>query len=90
VWLAPFDFGIMQRVDVQFRPATEDPGFLEIKIRLVREAGEANAWRRMNKTFINQLRKQLLVWRSLDEVAQGRYEGVLDAEQKDKDVGLEL
>jgi len=90
VWLAPFDFGIMQRVDVQFRPATEDPGFLEIKIRLVREAGEANAWRRMNKTFINQLRKQLLVWRSLDEVAQGRYEGVLDAEQKDKNVGLEL
>ncbi|NVM24837.1 MAG: ABC transporter permease, partial [Desulfobacterales bacterium] len=90
VWLAPFDFGIMQTVDVQFRPATEDPGFLEIKIRLVREAGEANAWRRMNKAFINQLRKQFLVWRSLDEVSQGGYERVLDAEQKDKDVGLEL
>lgn len=90
VWLAPFDFGIMQRVDVQFRPATEDPQFLEIKVLLVREAGEANAWRRINKAFINQLRKQLLMWRSLDEVARVRYEQALDAAQKGKEVNLDL
>lgn len=90
VWLAPFDFGIMQRVDVQFSPATEDPEFLEIKALLVREAGEANAWRRINKAFINQLRKQLLMWRSLDEVARARYEQALDAAQKGKEVDLDL
>jgi hypothetical protein len=78
VWLAPFDFGIMQRVDVRFYPSIEDPSFLEITVRLVREAGEANAWRRINKAFLNQLRKQLLIWRSLDEEAQSRYIKVLD------------
>ena len=88
VWLAPFDFGIMQGVDVQFCPA-EDPGFLEIKIRLIREAGEANAWRRINKGFLNEMRKQLLVWRSLDEVAQDRYERALDATLKEKGVATE-
>lgn len=89
VWLAPFDFGIMQGVDVIFCPAAEDPGFLEIKIRLVREAGEANAWRRINKGFLNQLRKQLLVWRSLDEVAQDRYKRVLEATLQEKGVATE-
>ena len=84
VWLAPFDFGIMQAVVVQFHPALEDPSFLEIKIRLVREAGEANAWRRINKAFLNQLRKQLLVWRSLDEEAQENYKKIMDAAEKDK------
>lgn len=89
VWLAPFDFGIMQGVDVQFCPAAEDPGFLEIKIRLVREAGEANAWRRINKGFLNELRKQLLVWRSLDEIAQDHYERALDVTLKEKGVATE-
>ncbi len=89
VWLAPFDFGIMQGVDVQFCPAAEDPGFLEIKIRLVREAGEANAWRRINKGFLNELRKQLLVWRSLDEIAQDHYERALDLTLKEKGVATE-
>ena len=78
VWLAPFDFGIMQWVDVQLCPATEESGFLEIKMRMVREAGEANAWLRINKKFIHKLRKQLLLWRSLDEESQDRYERLLD------------
>ncbi len=79
----------MQGVDVQFCPAAEDPGFLEIKIRLVREAGEANAWRRINKGFLNELRKQLLVWRSLDEIAQDHYERALDLTLKEKGVATE-
>jgi hypothetical protein len=78
VWLAPFDFGIMQAVDTEFAPSLSDHGYLEIKVRLERRAGEANAWRRINKAFINQLRKQLLVWRSLNEEAHAEYERVLD------------
>ena len=79
VWLAPFDFGIMQLVDIIICPAAEDPGFLEIRVRLERQAGEANAWRRINKAFLNRLRKQLLVWRSLTSEAHGRYERTLMA-----------
>jgi cell division protein FtsX len=83
VWLAPFDFGIMQSVDLLFKPAEDEPGFLEIKVRLVRESGEANAWRRINKTFLHDLRRQLLVWRSFDDQTKEKYEKLLtDAEEK--------
>ena len=70
VWLAPFDFGIMQWVDVQFCPAPEEPDFLAIKIHIRRESGEANVWQRLNRVFLLELRKQLLVWRSIDDESQ--------------------
>ena len=77
VWLAPFDFGIMQQIEVQFCPAQEEAGFLEIKIRLARESGEANAWRRINKAFLHALRKQLLIWRSLDYESRVYFEKLI-------------
>ncbi len=89
VWLAPFDFGIMQRVYVTFTPSGEDPGFLEIKIRLIRQAGEANAWRRVNKAFLNQLRKRILIWRSLKPEAQRHYEKTFGAAGPDSDLESE-
>jgi hypothetical protein len=85
VWLAPFDFGITQKVDVQFCPAPDEPEFLGIKVNLEREAGEANAWRRINKAFLNQMRKQLLMWRSLEKEAQAEYEGALDSPKEGKE-----
>jgi cell division protein FtsX len=85
VWLAPFDFGITQKVDVQFCPAPDDPEFLGIKVNLEREAGEANAWRRINKAFLNQMRKQLLMWRSIEKEAQDEYEEVLESPQEGKE-----
>ena len=61
----------MQQVEIQFCPSAEEAGFLEIKVRLTRLAGEANAWRRINKPFLHALRKQLLMWRSLDANPRG-------------------
>jgi hypothetical protein len=66
VWLAPFDFGIMQWVDISFCPAREGADFLEICVTMHRKAGEITLWQRVNKSFINAMRKQLLIWRSLD------------------------
>ena len=74
VWLAPFDFGIMQQVELRFTPAHDEPGFVEIQVVLTRESGESNAWRRINKGFLHTIRRQLLIWRSLDEPAKVRYE----------------
>jgi hypothetical protein len=83
VWLAPFDFGIMQSVDFWFKPADDEPGFLEIKVRLIRASGEANAWRRINKPFLHEIRRQLLVWRSFDDPTKEKYETLLmNAEEK--------
>jgi hypothetical protein len=86
VWLAPFDFGINQKVDLQFCPAADEPGFLEIKIRLIRESGEANAWRRINKGFLHSIRKQLLLWRSFDLPTKQHYERVLAEAEKEKGI----
>ncbi len=81
VWLAPFDFGVKQFIHLEFCPSTEDPdNYVEIQVTLQREAGEANYWRRINKAFINDLRKQLLIWRSLDNEAQAHYATLLATE----------
>jgi hypothetical protein len=69
VWLAPFDFGIMQQVDVQFCPAQDNATFLEVKLSILRESGEIGQWQRLNKRFVHELRKQLLIWRSMDSAA---------------------
>ena len=66
----------MQSADIQFCPSVEEKDFLEIQIRLERKAGEANTWKRINKGFLNQLRKQLLVWRSLSTIEQHYYEEI--------------
>ncbi len=67
VWLAPFDFGIMQMVDIQFCPARDNMSFLEIKLSVHRESGEEGQWQRLNKLFVHEIRKQLLIWRSIGE-----------------------
>lgn len=77
VWLAPFDFGIMQQVNLRFEPSMDLSGFLEIAVELTRQSGEANAWHRINKAFLHGLRKQLLIWRSFDEKSKIYYEQVL-------------
>jgi cell division protein FtsX len=81
VWLAPFDFGVKQLVHLIFAPSAEEPDhYLEIQVTLQREAGEANAWKRINKAFLNDLRKQLLIWRSLDDEAQTYFTRLLATE----------
>jgi hypothetical protein len=86
VWLAPFDFGIMQQVALLFRPAETEAGFLEIQVRLDRESGEANAWHRINKSFLHDIRKQLLIWRSFDDETKLQYEALLL--RAEKELGL--
>ncbi len=77
VWLAPFDFGVKQTTELIFCPAQSAPDFLEIQVRITRETGEEAMWRRINKNFLNDIRKQLLVWRSLKDDVKPKYEQVL-------------
>ena len=73
VWLAPFDFGIMQWVDIQFCPVTGDEAYLEIKVTMERRSGEEQVWQRINTSFLHNLRKQLLVWRSIDDASHQHF-----------------
>lgn len=82
IWLAPFDFGIMQWIDLRFCRAGEGEDFLEICVRMERRAGEAQLWQRLNGPFLHSLRKQLLIWRSLDEQGRAEYSHLLPYSQK--------
>ncbi len=70
VWLAPFDFGIKQHLQLHCCPSMDNPGYLEIGLLMTRLSGERSAWTRANKNFIKALRKQMLQWRLLDPKAK--------------------
>lgn len=74
LWLAPFDLGIMQEIAISPQKSTVMEGFYEISLSLTRKAGEAASWRRINTAFVNELRKQLLIWRSIDEKTHREHE----------------
>lgn len=77
-WLAPFDFGVRQKAKLIFCPSEIYVGFKQITVILTREAGEQMVWRNLNKRFLDGLRKQLLIWRSLDDDARREYETELE------------
>lgn len=73
-WLAPFDFGVRQHVQLIMCPSESHHGFKEIHVILTREAGEKRVWQNLNRPFLHGLRKQLLVWRSIEKSARKSYE----------------
>jgi hypothetical protein len=72
VWLAPFDMGVSQDVDIFLLPSTE-PNLYELQLKLVRQSGEIAAWKRVNRGFMSDLRKQLLLWRTIKPAGQQEY-----------------
>lgn len=72
IWLAPFDLGIMQSVELEIWPST-DPSIHEVRIGLRREAGPHSSWVRGNRRFLTELRKRFLLWRSLTSAEADRY-----------------
>ncbi|MEF2230460.1 MAG: FtsX-like permease family protein [Pseudodesulfovibrio sp.] len=88
VWLAPFDFGVRQKVRLVFCPSDIYAGFRQIKVVIHREAGEHTAWENLNRTFLNDLRKQLLAWRSLDDEAVNHYAGTVNQQMETLATGL--
>lgn len=76
IWLAPFDFGIKQHLQLHCCASQDNPGYLEIVIQMRRLSGENSAWVRANKSFIQTMRKQMLLWRLLDREAKAQYSGM--------------
>jgi ABC-type antimicrobial peptide transport system permease subunit len=61
---APFDLGVTQEFRITSVPS-EIEGVDEVHISIIRVSGTQGDWRRTNRPFINDLRKQFLIWRSL-------------------------
>lgn len=71
-WLAPFDLGVSQDVILEIIPtAMEDVH--ELKLTITRGSGDISNWKRVNRRFLNTLRKQFLIWRTLRAEERDRY-----------------
>jgi len=63
VWIAPYDLGVRQRVQIEIRGAEDD--LCDIHIELERESGKPGNWWRLNRVFLGDMRRQLLGWRNV-------------------------
>jgi len=72
VALAPFDLGVNQRFALLSQPS-EIEGIDEVRILIHRLSCAQGDWKRSNRVFINDLRKQLLIWRSLTTEVMDQY-----------------
>ena len=76
VWLAPFDQGVVQETALTIRPG-DNPLYCDIDVHLHLVAGDWDTWQRVARTFLDDLRKQFLVWRTLSDEDRRLYAGVL-------------
>ena len=72
VWLAPFDQGVVQDTVLEIAPGV-DPDYCDIDARLELAAGDRSTWHRVVRTFLDDVRKQFLVWRTLDAEDRRHY-----------------
>jgi hypothetical protein len=63
VWIAPFDFGISQRLELETFLAEDESDIYETRMILTRTSGSPDAWTKMNHRFMKSIRKQFLLWR---------------------------
>jgi hypothetical protein len=80
VWLAPFDQGISQEARLILAPDDLDK-FFRIEAELTLLSGDRDTWRRVNRTFVDDVRKQFLLWRTLDDNDRRHYIGQLQDQQ---------
>ncbi|MFT5087510.1 MAG: hypothetical protein ACI8PG_001870 [Planctomycetota bacterium] len=73
-WLSPYDLGISQEVVLHAIP-TGEHNIYKIEIHIHRVSGDVVSWQRMNRNFLNVLRKRFLVWRTLPSGIRQEYQG---------------
>ena len=83
IWLTPFDLGVRQHLMLLIHPG-QYPDIYEVQVVLQRLSGDDGSWWRMNRTFLTELRKQFLQWRSLSQPRMLEY--VVDSKQLFKEV----
>lgn len=71
-WLAPFDLGVSQKVILRTVPTSMEDVY-EVTLTIIRESGDISNWKRVNRRFLNTLRKQFLIWRTLRAEERERY-----------------
>jgi len=70
--LAPFDLGVSQKFALRSTPS-EIAGIDEVRVILKRVSGQPKDWQRLNKVFLDDLRQQFLIWRSIPPQTMEHY-----------------
>ena len=74
VWLAPYDLGVSQSIQFVTSPVGgEEEELYQITLDVHRESGEIASWKRVNRRFLNLVRKQLLIWRTFSADVRGEF-----------------
>lgn len=71
VWLAPYDLGVSELITVITTPIPEENDLYSMSLLVTRESGDVPSWNRVNRRFVNFLRKQFLIWRTLTPQERG-------------------
>ncbi len=69
LWLAPFDMGVSQFVQIECA-ASSTRGAFAVEVFIQRLSGQDTYWQRVNGGFVNHLRKEFLIWHTLDEASK--------------------
>ena len=64
LWLAPFDMGVSQFVQIEFKPS-DTTGAYGVTVFILRLSGQDTYWQRVNGGFFNSLRRQFLLWHTM-------------------------
>ncbi|MDE2701053.1 MAG: ABC transporter permease, partial [Gemmatimonadota bacterium] len=72
IWLAPYDLGVSQQVHFEALP-TGEHNIFAMALTIDRLSGDASSWRRVNQNFMNALRKQFLIWRTVAPEDKAQY-----------------
>jgi len=71
-WLAPYDLGISQQVRMEAAP-TGQFGIYGVQVHIRRLSGDVASWQRINRGFLNTIRKHFLIWRTLPQEVKEEY-----------------
>ena len=71
-WLAPYDLGVSQEVRMSAIP-TGEHNVYRVAVAIHRLSGDVASWKRLNRGFLNVLRKRFLVWRTIPAGAKEEY-----------------
>lgn len=72
VWLAPFEQNIKQDMNIVILKSKTEQNFL-ISMNLSRVSGPYDSWVRFNYPFIDEVRKQMLIWNVLNPEDREKY-----------------
>jgi hypothetical protein len=65
IWLSPLELGVTQHLVLCVVP--EEDGACGLVFHLRCLSGDNDSWRRTNKSFLQAMRKELLIWNALKD-----------------------